>query len=107
MPEEAPLDQPALPGTQAQDKTRRRCYRDLVPVSLELRTSPSLLPPSPGPERCPPLPWVAVRTLWSMSWESQSASTFEVPKGRRKSVHLPSWTWHESQFCEQLRPRPV
>lgn len=44
MPEEAPLDQPALPGTQAQDKTRRRCYRDLVPVSLELRTSPSLLP---------------------------------------------------------------
>lgn len=37
----------------------------------------------------------------------KSASTFAVPKVRQKSVHLPSRTWHESQFCEQLGPQPM
>lgn len=68
---------------------------DLVPTSLQLYTSLSLVPPSSGLKGCPPsIPCVAIRTLWSISWERRA-----VPAEIRTSA--------KSQFSEQLRPQPV
>lgn len=107
MPEAAPLDQPALLGTRAQDKLRRRCYRDLVPVSLELRTSLSCCHHHQVLKDAPHFPGWPSGPSGACRGRGRVPARLGCPRGGGNLCHLPSKTWHESQFCEQLRPRPV